>query len=273
MLPFILGFLFSSFIGLFSYRKGALTNSGVIGAILIGTIIFGFGQEMTWYLLLIIFFVTSSLLSFYRKKDKREVEDTFEKTGKRDVWQALANGGLASILAIIGYFYTVEWVYVAFVAAFATVNADTWATEIGVLSKGKPRYILTGKKVAKGTSGGISFIGSIGAFLGSLLIGVSAFVLLLLKGDIELSNKNLILFLMMIPISGFIGGLADSLLGATVQAMYRCSVCGKETEKEIHCQQPTNHFKGLAWMNNDMVNFISSMVGSGVAVIFFIALI
>jgi len=63
----------------------------------------------------------------------------------------------------------------------------------------------------------------------------------------------------------------DSLLGASVQAMYTCPKCAKETEKPIHgCGTPTQHQRGWRWLDNDMVNFISSLIGALVAAAMFL---
>jgi len=66
-------------------------------------------------------------------------------------------------------------------------------------------------------------------------------------------------------LSGLLGSLADSWIGAKWQAMYRCNVCGKETERTTHCKQPTVTLRGVAWLNNDRVNMISSIVAGFVA--------
>ncbi|MGG6314578.1 DUF92 domain-containing protein, partial [Paenibacillus macerans] len=50
-----------------------------------------------------------------------------------------------------------------------------------------------------------------------------------------------------------------SLLGATLQGMQRCTVCGKEVEVAAHCGRDTVPLRGLGWMNNDMVNLLSSL--------------
>ncbi|MAO86995.1 MAG: hypothetical protein CMF86_02670, partial [Candidatus Marinimicrobia bacterium] len=50
-------------------------------------------------------------------------------------------------------------------------------------------------------------------------------------------------------------------LGGSVQAMYKCSVCNKETEKRMHCQMHTSHSKGFKWLDNDGVNFVNTIVG------------
>jgi len=48
-----------------------------------------------------------------------------------------------------------------------------------------------------------------------------------------------------------------------VQGIYYCSQCQKETESEVHrCGQPARHLRGWRWLNNDLVNFASSIVGS-----------
>ena len=48
----------------------------------------------------------------------------------------------------------------------------------------------------------------------------------------------------------------DSLLGATVQVIYTCPACGKETERHpLHaCGTQTVYKRGWRWMNNDAVN-------------------
>jgi uncharacterized membrane protein len=66
---------------------------------------------------------------------------------------------------------------------------------------------------------------------------------------------------------GLAGSLFDSLLGATVQGIYFCERCGKETESPIHrCGQTTRLFRGWPWLNNDLVNLLASAVGGLVAV-------
>jgi uncharacterized membrane protein len=58
--------------------------------------------------------------------------------------------------------------------------------------------------------------------------------------------------------AGIAGAFADSWLGATVQSMYRCRVCGSETERASHCGGAAQRIRGLAWMTNDAVNLASS---------------
>ena len=64
--------------------------------------------------------------------------------------------------------------------------------------------------------------------------------------------------------AGVLGSLVDSFLGATVQAMFYCGYCDKETEKHpVHiCGNSTTFLRGWKWMNNDWVNGICSLAGA-----------
>ncbi len=257
----LLGFFFSSGVALLAYRRRSLTRSGVTGAIITGTTTVSFGG-WSWGLSLIFFFVSSSLLSHFRERDKVALaEDKFSKGSERDILQVAANGGVATLLAL-GYglspSFTVRRACEAgYVGAFATATADTWATELGTLSTQPPRLITTGKRIASGTSGGITILGTGVAAVGATALGLF-YALLQRQRHITLSLIGLI--------SGLAGSLFDSLLGATVQAMYYCPVCKQETERRIHnCGTQTVPLRGIAWVNNDVVNFLATAFGAGVA--------
>ena len=65
---------------------------------------------------------------------------------------------------------------------------------------------------------------------------------------------------------GLAGSLFDSLLGATVQQIYYCDVCQKDTERRVHkCGNETRPLRGWRWLNNDLVNLWSSIAGGLVA--------
>ena len=49
---------------------------------------------------------------------------------------------------------------------------------------------------------------------------------------------------------------------------YVCSVCGKSTEKKIHCEQKTNHVGGLKIISNDAVNIISNFLTAILAAVY-----
>lgn len=268
-LRFVLGLLFSSGIGLLAYRRRSLNRSGVAGAVGTGTITFGLGGP-TWGLSLIFFFISSSAFSHFRAADKaRTAADKFSKGSQRDFAQVVANGGVATIMALgYGLSKTPRWrsVFTAgFVGALATATADTWATELGVLSQQAPRLITTGKPTVPGTSGGVSLLGASAAAAGALAEG-SVFTLLQPKSAPVLPMISLI--------SGFAGSLLDSFIGATVQAIYYCPVCQQETERHIHnCGTPTIHQRGQRWIDNDIVNLLATLGGSLVAILLAILLL
>ncbi|MCD6552807.1 MAG: DUF92 domain-containing protein [Anaerolineae bacterium] len=263
-IPRILGgLLISGLIGWAGYRKESLSASGVLGAIVIGTLIFGLGGWV-WGLVLIAFFVSSSFLSHYRQADKEGLAEKFAKGHRRDLGQALANGGWGAVLAVLYTFLPNQLFWAAFVGTMAAVNADTWATELGVLNPTPPRLITTGQRVPVGSSGGISILGTLAALGGGLFIGVVALAL----GGVASLWQHLPLHwtdLWLIPVA-IVGGLAgsffDSLLGATAQAIYYCDACQKETERTIHrCGTQTRQIRGWHWLDNDRVNLLSSVVG------------
>ncbi|MNW57220.1 hypothetical protein D3C74_350040 [compost metagenome] len=66
-------------------------------------------------------------------------------------------------------------------------------------------------------------------------------------------------------LSGFAGAYVDSLLGASLQRMNRCTVCGKSVEVEVHCERRTVPERGMSWMSNDMVNLLSSLAAGALA--------
>lgn len=145
--------------------RGSLSRSGAVGALLVGTLTFGLGGWV-WGVLLGIFFVSSSLLSRFREADKKEAAEKFDKGHTRDIGQALANGGLGAALAIFSVVNPGGLWFPFFIGVMATVTADTWATELGTLSKRPPRLITTGKVVAVGSSGGISALGTMVSLVG-----------------------------------------------------------------------------------------------------------
>lgn len=246
-----------------AYRKQSLSLSGMLAAIVMGTIYFGAGNAF-WFGILLVFFISSSFLSRLHHDNKADLELTYAKTGRRDAGQVFANGGLGMILVLLNAIYPLELWGFLFIGVMATVTSDTWATEIGTLSKKPPRSVLTGKVLQAGESGGVSTLGTLAAAAGGALIGASSWLLRMISGMPEYS---FILLTSVGLIGGLVGAFADSILGATVQRMNRCTVCGREVESAQHCGTEVVYKRGLQWMSNDAVNAISSIVGGVVALL------
>jgi uncharacterized protein (TIGR00297 family) len=235
----------------------------MLGAVLTGTLIFGLGG-WAWGALLVTFFVSSSALSHYKEGRKQALAEKFSKGSRRDLAQALANGGAGALMAVGSVLWPSPLWWAAFAGALATVNADTWATELGVLSKATPRLVTTGRDVEVGTSGGVTLAGTLAAAAGGALIGLVGALFDLAGGQGASAAVGL---LVITTAAGLVGSFVDSLLGATVQAIYYCDACRKETERHpTHtCGGPTRRLRGWPWLNNDLVNFISSVAGALIA--------
>ena len=138
--------------------------------------------------------------------------------------------------------------------AIASATADTWATEIGFYSRSKPRLIFSKTTVNYGESGGVTLLGIVASVLGAFFIG-------LLSESIFRMND----LLLPITIAGLLGSLTDSILGRFIQAQFKCKKCDKKTEDRYHCNDNTILIYGSRWIGNDMVNFITTIVGAIVA--------
>lgn len=267
IMQLILGFLFGIIIALLAWRTNALSGNGALAAALSGGIIFGLGG-LTWAAILLTFFISSSILSRAFSNRKSLLNEKFAKGHQRDWGQVLANGGFGTLLVIVTMIFPEKnLTWMAYIGAMAAVNADTWATELGVLNPGMPKLITSGKPVEKGSSGAISLYGYIAAFGGAALIGLVSVLIHFEQSPLQV--------LIIVIFGGLLGSTVDSILGATIQAIYFCPSCNKETERHPWhiCGTGTVHYRGWQWLNNDWVNFICSLVGGLSTLVLYMLLI
>ena len=237
-------------IGLIAYWKRQLNLSGVVAAVVMGaaaTVMGGFTS-----LSLYLFFLISAAVIGKLSKRIRGLDRIHKKGGRRDAVQVLANGG-AALAAMMIHAFDSSPVYLAvFTACLAEACSDTWASEIGVLSKSEPVSILTFTKVPKGLSGGVSLLGTCSAMLSSILYGIFAFSC---YDGINLSLVMVVIF------SSFAGVMTDSVLGATLQAHFYDE---KEDIITEHSRDREGNalklVRGLRFMDNDMVNLTSNII-------------
>lgn len=264
-------------IGIPGYFLRALTPGGVIASIFIGTVIFGTGG-ISWAIPLIFFFISSSVLSKHNYSQKYSIKVQFQKGDTRDFFQVLANGGIPLFCGLIIWIqpdYEFLWT-AGFTGALCTATADTWSTEIGVLSKTPPRLITTGTVVPPGTSGGLSFTGTIAGTVGAISTGVISWAGIIYFQSALLSDMYPPVFFCTAAaiIGGITGNFLDSLLGATIQAQFYCSTCQTYTECSVHhCGSLSTHVSGISWIHNDLINFISIGAGATICTMLIHALI
>lgn len=250
-----IGAVFSTLVALAARRARTLATSGAIAAAVVGTLSVAAGWS--WGALLLSMFVSSSALSRLGEREKAErVGSVVEKGGDRDARQVFANGGVYAVAALGSLIVPSPIWYSIGAGALAASAADTWATEVGTLAGRDPISILSGRRVAPGTSGGISLVGTAAGIGGAAFIGAAT---ALVRWPAPVAA---------VVAGGMAGALADSLLGATVQARRWCEQCAASTERVVHsCGTPTRHAGGLAGFDNDAVNAVCSGVGALVALL------
>ena len=219
-----------------------LSRGGLIAACAVGA---GTTWGLGWagLALLAAFFLSGSLLSQLAERGEGP---------RRTARQVLANGGVATLAALLG-----AWTAAA--GAIAAAAADTWATEIGAFSPFPPRLLTSGRRVARGTSGGITALGTLGGVAGAVTIAWLAYVL---------APRGAAPALVTLTGAGVVGMLADSVLGATLQGKYHCPACDARFERgNTVCHEPVLLTGGWRWLDNDGVNFAATVCGAAVALL------
>ncbi len=205
---------------LVSYAKRLLDIWGILAADIFGALAFtmaGFSSFLALLLLYICAIIATKIGRMGRQKHET-----------RTIENIAGNGGPAIIFMLLGS-------PVGFFGAISGALADTFSSEIGINSKGKPVMITTFEQVEKGTDGAVSLLGLGAGVVGAAIIAALYYVL------ISPSKKMLLLFML----AGICGGIVDSVLGATLQR------------------------RGL--LGNNQVNFIASACAAGIAMLLSIA--
>ena len=281
ILNLLLGLGLGGSIGLLAYRRGPAgrrfaSAGGAVAILSVCAITFLAGGWL-WGVLPLAFFLSTNFWSRYRSRQKRGLADRFDSGATRTTDQVLARAGWGTFLTILhAYAPQSTALYAAFVGAWAAGAADAWATEIGVLSAFMParpltRLLISRRNVSPGTPGGISSLGLIAALVGSWLFGLIGLLTLAIR--VWLDQLSLAPGVAMLPFAAMLGGMAgsltDSLLGASAQGMYYCEHCERVSDTPQHaCGEPAQQIRGWAWLTNDSVNFVGSVVGAAVAAVF-----
>jgi uncharacterized protein (TIGR00297 family) len=260
LLRLIISLLLGLVIARRGLKRGSLSLSGAIAAFFVGSIILF--TNLTMGVSLIIFYLSGSALTRYKENFKMTVDlDAKKGGGQRNYMQVLCTAGIPTV-ACISLLLIQKSVFDdgfclhslnndvirnaligLFLGSLCCVAGDTFASELGILSKSEPFLITTLERVPRGTSGGVTLFGFVVSALGGLVVGsVLALDVLGLRWQQLLTfgaytpkkecNEWLFLVLMFPLIGalmGLLGSVVDSILGATVQRTWFDPKSGKVT--------------------------------------------
>ena len=244
-------------LGLAALSRRSVSPSGAAAGLVVGIVLWLGGDWPVW-LMLAAFFVSSSLLGIPAKRLRPRVEGKHQR-GSRRSWQQVAANTSPMVVASLVLPMAVSWgsprvaqaLLVAITSGFAAAASDTWAGELGVLSPHPPRLLWGWTPVEAGQSGGVTLLGLGGALAGALALAAVGFLAGLTWPLVGVA-----------AVCGFAASVADSLLGATVQALYR-DQDGQWTERPDNAHGLAHDLvRGWRWMNNDVVNFVSVAVAA-----------
>ncbi|MCG2870180.1 MAG: DUF92 domain-containing protein [Vulcanisaeta sp.] len=241
--------------------KDALAPSAVVGFMML------MGGPLS-IIPFITFLGSSSILTRLGRERKEEL-GTAEDIRGRNWRQVLAVGltpatlaFLASIAYIINNMTLYQLLINASIAGIAYSNADTWASELGVLSKSKPRLLIKPWiKVDAGVSGGVTLLGEVSSLLGSSVIALTYLGTQYLLRYVEYVSIVNPPTAIVVFILGYLGEVMDSVLGAVLQPKYVCPKCNVMTDKRVHlCGERTVRVMGSYDLENEDVNLLVSVI-------------
>lgn len=252
-MTWLYGVILAGIVAWGAWRKNWLSASGAYAAVVVGSGIFAGGLVTTASIL--FFFFSTAALGIWARPRTPSTSISDEQAKGRTGTQVLAVGIVPAVAAaMFAWSQNPVWLWVT-TAALSFATADSWSTEIGQTSPGETRMLLWGPRVMTGLSGGMT---GRGTWAG--IAGAGALALVASPGLIAHHSWAVVL----LAVTGFLGSLLDSLLGATVQARWRCSQCGNPTESPLHCNAESQSLRrGLSNTGVNMVCSIAAGMGGG----------
>lgn len=234
----------SSLLGFIVWKlRSATPWAAATGAVITASLMFSTAtfRALPWQTALIPLLVVLLLTSVATRVGRRRKEQlgTAERRSGRNAAQVAANLGVAALFMTDGaQTWMLGWpwlkspsgesalVFAVGLAALCEAAADTISSELGQLLSSQPRMLTTFRVAQPGEDGAIS--------LGGTVAGVLAAGFVALAGVLPLNAGGRTLAVSWI--AGIFGFFFDSLLGATLERR--------------------------AWLNNDAVNFLSTLSAS-----------
>jgi uncharacterized protein (TIGR00297 family) len=229
----------SALLGLLAWGLRTATPAAALtGAVINASLMFSmidppFRPWRTGLIPLLAVLVLTSLATRFGRRRKEHL-GTAERRHGRGAAQVAANLGMAALVmdpslqsALIDTHWLAGRAFASLLAlglaALAEAAADTVSSEIGQVLGGTPRMITTLRRVEPGTDGGITVAGTIAGILAAGLVAGAG--CLALHGGLWVFTVSWA--------GGVLGLFFDSLLGATLER--------------------------AGWLNNDAVNFLSTV--------------
>lgn len=249
LLPLQIVLIISPFLAMIAIKSKAMSVSGGICAFLLFAFVGFFGRNFLPSLFIFVLFGISTFALAVAKRIKKGQENS-DSEGGRGAKQIVAVGFFGLVFLVAYYFSGEKLFYYLFFLSFVEQFADSMASDIGSMTKGKTINVITFKPLEKGISGGISLLGTLSSV-------VSSFLLTTLPLLFHAISFKIYFF---ISLFAFLGTIVDSLLGATAQALYKCEKCEKLIENPLHCSLNAKLIKGYKFIDNVAVNYLSGAV-------------
>ncbi|MDO8340300.1 MAG: DUF92 domain-containing protein [Candidatus Burarchaeum sp.] len=178
----------------------SLNSVGLLAALFFAVVIQVFTGPLApaFIGLLLIFLIAGAAVTRYGYDRKRELTIyEYERS-----WENVLANGLVPAICAVAYSFNpaARWAYMGAVAA---ILADKFASEIGVLG-GQPYALPRFNRAKFGTSGAMSFLGTLASWDGGMIIGISAYFLF---PDVSLLDA------LIISCIGAAGSFADTIAG------------------------------------------------------------
>ena len=211
---------------LVSVNAGKLTLGGGLTGGLIASIVF-IGAGYNGLLMLAAFFIFGTATTWWKKVEKQAFKSRNDQSGKRNLGQVLANGGIAALAGLLAYLIPSQagLFRLMMAASLSSAMADTLSSELGMIYGHSFYNIVSFKKDEKGLDGVVSLEGT--------AIGIAGSIIVALIYALGFGWNMQVLF---IVFAGTIGNLSDSVLGALLE------------RKHV--------------INNDLVNFLNTLIAA-----------
>ncbi|KAF5021577.1 hypothetical protein F66182_6381 [Fusarium sp. NRRL 66182] len=250
--------------------RNSLTPAGIFAATLTA-IAHAYHPWNLPFVLLCVFFLAGTRVTHVKEEVKSHYtlrsKGTSGGEGPRTHVQVLANSLMASVLSLLHanqlrkreaafadpntpdpagslcFAWGGDLLVVGIIANYAAVAADTFSSELGILSKGQPRLITspTLRKVPRGTNGGVTLLGLGAGLLGSMTI-ITASIMFLPSCNEESSQTpaggspwtmlERRKFMGFMVLWGALGSVLDSFLGGLFQRSVKDVRSGKIVQGE-----------------------------------------